>query len=683
MFITSKGFSQLAQCKAVLKNDTLTIENSKIKRTFYWNNGNLITIDLFNKINNHHIGGTAAGSPDVVLPGVQAPFADGRLMVSEVEGTAISYPYLAAEVITKSGTIELKRVFKIYADCPAIACDYYLRGQGSQTESASLKTDSYKNIEDEKTGSSNQAEAAIADKISISENNWKIKTVEFFDATDYNNNLVQEFTGLIYRQEKKWRGNLLTATNTSTSNGFFILKEAPVSTIQLYYPGYDFTTKWGEIKVTNIGVVPRQVDTGWVRGYSTVIGINEQAGEMGLVRALRAYQQIQRKYDPQRDDMIVSNTWGDRNRDTRVNEHFILQEIDSAAKLGITRLQIDDGWQKGKSSNSAFSGSLTNIWRNKDYWDVDSIKFPGGLEKIISAAKNKGMQVSLWFNPSTDSSFKYWEKDADVLIAQYKRYPIKMWKIDGVQAPDKLAEINFRKMLDKVMQATNNEAIFNLDVTAGRRFGYFFMYRYGNLFLENRYTDWGNYYPYFTLRNLWQLSRYMPARRLQVEFLNKWRNASKYPPSDPFAPANYSFDYLFTITMMAQPLAWFEVSGLPKEAMQLSKLINKYKTVSSDIHTGQTFPIGDEPDGFSWTGFQSLKGNSGFFLVYREDNGNSSHTFSTLLAKGAKIDLKLVAGDGKNLSTVTGKDGNIVFTMSKPKSFALYRYSIGKATATK
>ena len=56
--------------------------------------------------------------------------------------------------------------------------------------------------------------------------------------------------------------------------------------------------------------------------------------------------------------------------------------------------------------------------------------------------------------------------------------------------------------------------VFNLDATAGRRAGYHMLNRYGNIFLENRYTDWGNYYPYHTLRNLWMLSKYVPAEIL-------------------------------------------------------------------------------------------------------------------------------------------------------------------------
>ena len=34
-------------------------------------------------------------------------------------------------------------------------------------------------------------------------------------------------------------------------------------------------------------------------------------------------------------------------------ETFVLQEIDRAAALGLDTVQIDDGWQKGTTVNSA------------------------------------------------------------------------------------------------------------------------------------------------------------------------------------------------------------------------------------------------------------------------------------------------------------------------------------------
>ncbi len=678
LFLKSFAIGQLSQCKAVLKNDTLTLENSKIKRTFLWNDGGLQSIGLYNKISKQLISGAIIDkNADMIFTGLKNQPAEGFLNVYNVSGTNSTYPYTAAAIIVRIGSLELKRVFKIYANCPAIACDYYVRGKPGAWAGVDLKDKSYHDIEDENSKKNAEGTSLVTDKIIIGGNNWHAKSIEFFDATDYNNTLVQEYNRIIYRQENRMRGNLLFAENALTKTGVFILKEAPTSNVQLQYPGYDFTTVWGQINVAGIGIAPTDLhDSEWIKGYSVVVGISEGEGETGLLKSLRNYQDNQRKYEEERDGMIVSNTWGDRNKDSRINEAFILKEISAAARLGITHLQIDDGWQIGKSSNSANGGSLTNIWRHKNYWTVDSRKFPHGLSSVIEAAKKKGIQISLWFNPSNDSSLKYWEQDAEVLIDQYKKYGIHMWKIDGVQVTDKRGEINYRKFLDKVEAATNYEAVFNVDITAGRRFGFNYLNTYGNFYLENRYTDWTNYYPYYTLRNLWQLSAYMPPQRLQIEFLNKWRNADKYPEGDILAPSNYSFDYLFAITMVAQPLAFMEISGLPAEAFNTSKLISKYKLIKADLHKGDIFPIGKEPDGFSWTGFQSIQNKKGYILLFREYDNKNINAIQTKLPGGVRIKMELIAGEGKSFDATTKENGSITFEIDKTNSFSIYKYTL-------
>jgi len=677
-FIQQNASAQLSQCNAILKNDTLIIENNKIKRIFHWNNGALQSVGIYNKMSGKLITGKGTkGKPDVYIPGVQTKPTNSTFRVYNVLANNASYEHVAAEIIVTTGTISTKRIFRIYADCPAIVCDYYIKGNASDWVSYAGELENLKNIEDENTKKAAEGKFLFTERLPLTGTHWEVRSVEFFDASDYNNNLVQEYSSLLYTRENKLRGNLLLTRNKITKAGLFILKEAPVSNIQLHYQGFDFTTERDEIKVAGIGIGPKDInETEWVRGYSVVVGVDGGEGEIGLLNSLRSYQEKQRIYKKERDAMILSNTWGDRNRDSRINETFIVTELESAAKLGVTHFQIDDGWQTGVSSNSAFGGSLTDIWNNPDYWEVNKNKFPNGLETILAKAKSLGITITLWFNPSTDSSFKNWEKDADALIAQYKKFGISMWKIDGVQIPDKKADINFRKFLDKVTEATNYNAVFNLDVTAGRRFGYNYMHNYGNLFLENRYTDWTNYYPHFTLRNLWQLSKYIPAQRLQIEFLNKWRNEDKYPADDMLAPSHYSFDYLFAITMAAQPLAWFEVSGLPNEAFETAKLLEVYKTIRNDFHSGKIFPIGNEPSGFNWTGFQSIKEKEGYFIVFRENNPEQKASLTTWLAPGTKVQLRPVTKNTNPYSAIVDKDGKLSFMLPSPKSFALIKYVI-------
>ena len=224
---------------------------------------------------------------------------------------------------------------------------------------------------------------------------------------------------------------------------------------------------------------------------------------------------------------------------------------------------------------------------------------------------------------------------------------------------------------------TGDAVIFNLDATAGRRAGYHWFGEYGNIFLENRYTDWGNYYPYRTLRNLWMLSRYVPSEKLQIEFLNKWRNADKYPEGDACAPSNYSFDYLAAVTFAAQPLAWMEASNLPEEAFATGELLKEYRKLMGDFHSGTILPIGDEPSGHSWTGFQSITGSGeGYLLVYREDNPARKVKLRTWLPEGCRVRLTPMSGSGRRIRAKVDADGCIYLKIEEKNTYKLFKYSV-------
>ena len=67
----------------------------------------------------------------------------------------------------------------------------------------------------------------------------------------------------------------------------------------------------------------------------------------------------------------------------RVCEEFIMGELERARQLGVTIMQIDDGWQSGITANS---GRATGgVWEgyyayNNDFWKVDPKRFPHGLD---------------------------------------------------------------------------------------------------------------------------------------------------------------------------------------------------------------------------------------------------------------------------------------------------------------
>mgnify|MGYP000210060887 FL=1 len=515
------------------------------------------------------------------------------------------------------------------------------------------------------------------DRLQLSGNHWRARTVEFFDYTDWNDNLVTERTWLPYRRNT-YRGNLLFAHDVATRQGFFFLKEAPCSSTQLHYNGSDFVADFSDFMVVGLGIASDDVKPdSWTRVYGCVTGVYT-GDEQEALTALRLYQKQLRHHTAAQDEMIMLNTWGDRSQDAKIDEAFCLAELDRAARLGVTLFQLDDGWQSGKSPNSKTAGgSFKDIWKNADYWTPNPTKFPHGLKRIVEKGKKLGIRIGLWFNPSIQNDFADWQKDAQVIIGLYKEYGICCFKIDGLQIPTKTAEQNLRRLFDAVLAQTNHEVIFNLDATAGRRGGYHYMNEYGNIFLENRYTDWGNYYPYRTLRNLWMLSRYVPAEKMQIEFLNKWRNADKYSTTDPFAPARYSFDYLFAITLAAQPLAWMEASNLPEEAYATATLLKEYQPLQLQFHQGIILPIGEEPSGRSWTGFQSIVSDTqGYLIIYREDNDIAKRTIDTWLPEGKKVTFTPLMGNGKKFVAEVGVQGKVSFELNDKNSFTLYQYQV-------
>jgi hypothetical protein len=660
-------------CKIELKQDTLTIENNLIKRSWLWNNGNLITCKLEDK-RNGLAWQLRNNQPDLSLPGEEKEGSEASIRIEEVPASLQYTHHLRATVEYKAGNLQVRKILKIYPDCPAIACELYLKGQASQKWIKALDNPAdLQNIE-KLTQNSQGGNVPVMEQLMLEGKHWQLEAVEFFDVTDRFNTLVRPVHALSYR-DCLYRGNLLFAENTEKEAGFFMLKEAPTSNVQLYYPGGDYLVSEGTFRMVGLGVDSADIKTDeWTKAYSYVTG-TFRSGEKQKRMALRNYQMRIRPFLEDRDEMVMLNTWGDRGQDTRVNEAFCLKELELAAKLGVTHFQIDDGWQAGRSANSAYGGSFKNIWDNPDYWTPDPDRFPNGLVPIVKRGKELGIEVCLWFNPSIQHDYADWQKDADALIALYEKYGIRTFKIDGTFFDNKLAESRLRSLYNRVMEATGWKAVLNLDATAGRRGGYFFFNEYGNIFLENRYTDWGNYYPYWSLRNLWMLSRYVAPQSLQIEFLNKWRNKEKYA-GDKFAPSTYSFDYLFAITMAAQPLAWFEASNLPDEAFPTGGVIQKYKTVQHDFHTGYVFPVGDEPSGKSWCGFQSVKDRKGYFLLFRESNEEESFDMDTFFEPGEQVEFTPVLGAGKAFRSIAGKDGRIRFSLSEPNSYVLYSYRV-------
>ena len=498
-----------------------------------------------------------------------------------------------------------------------------MKQQIAFTMSKSMQEESLQLDDNNKQDARNAAD--YIDRLPLRERHSRWETVTFRDQTDHNNNLISEDHGLLYVNERrKLRGNLLTLKNTLGDTGLLVIKEGATSAGHLNDTGVDFDFHGSTVRVIGSGVCGDDLIIGEpVTSYGATVGVYN-GDRYEQYKLLQNYHRTMKRHRPEKDSYLLSNTWGDRSRDGRVTETFLMHELDAAARLGIDILQIDDGWQKGVTSNSVDAAKEGGRWGDYysgggDFWEVHPVRFPQGFTPIIKKAKELGIKLGLWYSPDSANHCEHWEKDRDTLLRMFKQWGVTVFKLDGVNLASKLAEERMLTMIRQVVEASGGAVDFNMDTTAQKRLGYWNNLQYGNIFLENRYTDWKSYYPHWTFRNLWMLSPYMPTSKLQMEFLNVSRNTDLYG-DDPLAPAACGQVYAFAAAAFANPLAWMELSGLGDAQVEpLAAAIKAWKPHHDRIVAGHVLPIGDEPTGASWTGLQSITDSeSGYLLVMRE-----------------------------------------------------------------
>ena len=438
-------------------------------------------------------------------------------------------------------------------------------------------------------------------ELCLNSDHFLIRGVRLITNTDYNDTLVEEKTAILYRgSAQPICGQIFIVTSRVVGRSYVIVIPAP----DLAMP--ELRVEKGRLRVDS-------------KGYPIYLGECFAEDAEWLVRSWYREQ-----YKPTLLHSM-SNTWGDRNGRTKISHDFIKKEIDSGADLGIDVVQIDDGWQRGipdvydEAKNRLFEG---------DFWELKSEIFPNGIAPLSEYAKAKGVELGLWFAPHSRGVFEHFDRDLSVLNAAYHDWGIRYFKLDMVSLPTKEHCDKMAELLDKV-KSFGEDVSVELDVTADKRLGYLASAPYGTIFVENRYTAWGNYYPYRTLRNAWMLSRYIPLSKLQFELVNPELFLDKYDLNDPFRHGICTADYLFAEVMLSNPLFWMETQELSDSARRdLKKIIPTWKQYRSELTAADVRPIGEEPRGDSLTGFIAEGDREMHILIFREATDKEELSFS-------------------------------------------------------
>ncbi len=610
------------------------------------------------------------------------PFGRMNVRVEEAVGDhgGLSDEHLEAHVIWENDAGErLERIFEVYPEIAMIHMRMLVSGAGSRQADKAQERE-YSGME---AGYAQRAKESLADADTIDAlplpmGHFDLSAIRLIDKSDRNDTLVRKDMRPIYNHgwgSDEAEGNLFIIGDRLDGNAVMMVKEAPVVESMLGRTGKDFCIRENRAALLKGTGLNGQTADGEVFAYGSTIGMGR--ADSIVVEWRRLYRAM---WHGKKHVRIMSNTWGDRNQDKAVCHEFMLREIDRAHELGVQVVQIDDGWQQGLTANSALGSS--SVWEgyyaaNPDFWQVNRKKFPDGLKPVADYAAEKGIELGLWFSPDSSNDFANWRRDADVLMSFFRELGVRRFKLDGVKIRTKKSERNYLRLLETLNEESGGAVCVNQDITAEIRLGQIYYREYGNLFVENRYTDFASYYPHNTLKNLWQLSEFIPAGKMQFECLNRARNQDKYSVLDPLAPEHYDMDYLFAAVMAASPLIWMEMSHLNEEdAGKLKEIIAAYRPHQERMALGDVRPIGMKPDGRSFTGFDISLGNAGGYLILlREWTEKAEFLFCIPGWEGRTVRIRpLKTNAGAAEATAEGAGARLRTDKPRAYLFAEYKF---------
>ncbi len=669
-------------CYALLEDDTLTIGNSRIERTFVWRHGDLMPMTLTDKASGDVWRLAAPTLPaELPLPGDEPSL---HVTASLDDDGGLTDPHLRVIVTATSARQLAQTTYTIFPNAPFISLDRQRQCHPHHADAspAAVAADSaptgIETATPQRPGGFTPP-AGTTDVIPLGRKHLRLQSFRLHDRTDANNSLVTGEERFLYQN---WSGHvpgsLFLVSDPLSGRAVLAVNDCPTMNCQLcagrvsaYVKGNDLLALGAEPATPDGEVSP----DGWRQAYGTTVGVGD--AHTLLTEFRRLYRRQTRAGG--HETFVMSNTWGDRNQDARVSDAFMLGEIQAAHDLGIDVVQIDDGWQKGVTANSklAANGVWSGYYDNDPhFWEVHPQKFPRGLSPLAELARQLGVQLGLWFSPDSSHDFRHWRDDADTLLRLHRQFGIAQFKLDGINLQSKRGEANFLALLGAVATESHHAIRTNLDITAQSRLGYLYRRQFGTLFVENRYTDWQNYYPHTTLRNAWDLAHLLPLNRFQLEFLNNRRNADRYG-DDPLAPATYSLDYEFAAVMLANPLAWMELSSLdPSQRDELRHVIAVYRRHRHDFAQADIHPLGDRPDGCAHTGFQAIAPRAGHLLLFREVTPEATTVLTLAEPLPPTAALTLEATNCHDVSFVLLDRSHLQLRVPRPRSWCLLSYSL-------
>lgn len=642
---------QFLDCFARWNAFELTVGNAALERSYRLESGMLQPGRLYDRASDK-----TAAVPCEAIPLPFGVFERFAVQCAEEDNGGLSEPFFSVTLEMENAAAVQKLRIELFPGLPFYSSRFLLQPKGEKRKEGLPADD-------------------VLERLALPSAHCRISAIELFDKTDRNDTLVRVTEDSpAPAMKSSYCGDVFLLRPTADTPALLLAKDAPVGTSHLLRPRADLQFEKGRITLYGSGMDFLSLSAGEeTEAYGVTVGLG--AAEELKVRYKRLL--CCRKIGEGRL-FTMANTWGDRNCEKSLCEEFLRKELESAEKAGVDVLQIDDGWETGAIDDP--ERYMDHVWEgyhgaSENYWSVNAGRFPRGLEPIAEEAKRRGVALGLWFSPDSADDFANWRADAKILADFRRRLGVRYFKLDGVNVRSKTGDRNFSALMQA---AAGSGAALQLDVTAGDRLGYHYKPQYGVLFVENRYSDWGNYFPYRTLRNLWMLSSIIPARAMQFEVLNPRRHPEQYE-NDPFAPGGYEMDFLFASVMVSNPLLWCELSRLePGDAAALQRIIAAWRPHCAALFSADVRPVGEEPSGRSCTGFwATCSSGGGYFVLLREKSDCETAVYQLPGLAGKTLEVNMIASNGSGvIESSVSADGAMTVHFSRPDQYLFAEYRV-------
>lgn len=498
--------------------------------------------------------------------------------------------------------------------------------------------------------------------------------------SDGNDSISREENILPSQKNCHWANGVSLATNDSS---ICCIKESNKHTRIERNADVDtggFIFRKDKTSVTGVGLYPKDICHDSYRScWATWTIFSSEDPLENQLNRLR-FDRLRYPINPNRDIYIMANTWGSEDERPSclhaAREENVLRELESVSDLGIDVLQIDDGWQTPQWTTAATSSDIQHGKKAFDMFGAYHV-YPNGWTRVRKKADELGITLGLW---------AAWTAPLDSLNRNYDLGNFKYFKLDFANLSTKERYDNLALKARKIIEHSGHTARVNWDVTEfATRMGYFSGREYGNVYLANRKTLTARkpvlYIPHKVLNEAWNLSKFVNLNKFQVTV----QNIDRVFEDAPTDAKEHSHEYAVGIALMSSPIFFQETRHYQGEArQQIRDILSTYKQHRKAMYGGYVFPIGDEPNNRSWTGFQNhdpITGN-GYLTIFRERlNTDSTSQFQLKFIEDAHLKVTNLLNGESSLQTV-GQSGEMTFTLEETPGFLFIRYEAVPQSAT-